>query len=85
MTSSPDQPTLDRGSVWRWNPDRATGVIETTSGTLVWFHYSAFDDETFDTITIDMPVDVDIDHTPQGDFTCRASRIRRSLPSSWQR
>ena len=73
-----------RGTIWRWSPDRGTGVIRTTDETLVWFHISAIDDIPFGSITTNLPVDVDIDPTPQGDFQCRASRIRRSLPQSWQ-
>jgi cold shock CspA family protein len=72
------------GTVWRWKPRNGTGVIELADGTLAWFHFSAFDDETVLSVTEGMPVDVDVDHTPQGDFTCRAARIIRSLPSSWQ-
>lgn len=75
---------LDRGVIWRWSPDRGTGVIRTTDDTLVWFHISAFDDIAFSDIVPNLPVDLDIDPTPQGDFQCRASRIRRSLPQSWQ-
>lgn len=67
------------GTVWRWKPRNGTGVIQLADGTLAWFHFSAFDDETVPSVTEGMPVDVDVDHTPQGDFTCRAARIRRSL------
>jgi cold shock CspA family protein len=75
---------VERGTICRWSPYKGTGVIQTCDGTLAWFHLSAFDDETLMSITEGMPVDVDIDHTPQGDFTCRAARIQRSSPSAWQ-
>ena len=73
-----------RGTIWRWSPDKGTGVIRTSDDTLVWFHFSAFDNANFGNITTDIPVDVDIDPTPQGDFECRATRIRLSSPVSWQ-
>lgn len=73
-----------RGTIWRWSPDKGTGVIKLPDKTLVWFHISAFDDATFSDIATGLPVDVDIDHTSQGDFVCRASRIRLSSPASWQ-
>lgn len=74
----------ERGTIWRWNPRNGTGVIRLDTGTLVWFHFSAFDNATLGDVTTTIPVDVDIDHTPQGEYTCRASRIRLSSPVSWQ-
>lgn len=74
-----------RGIIWRWSPTKGTGVIRINdTGTLVWFHLSAFDTAEFTDIATGLPVDLDIDHTPQGDFSCRAARIRLSLPLSWQ-
>jgi len=73
-----------RGTIWRWSPTKGTGVIRSDSGELVWFHFSAFDNAAFGDVAEGLPVDVDIDHTPQGDFQCRASRICLSSPASWQ-
>ncbi|MFE7796990.1 cold-shock protein [Nocardia sp. NPDC057440] len=73
-----------QGTIWRWNPAKGTGVIKLPDETLVWFHLSAFDNAEFNDIAEGVPVDVDIDHTPQGEFLCRASRIQLSLPVSWQ-
>ncbi len=75
---------MDRGIIWRWNPNKGTGVIQLADESLVWFHFSAFDNASVTDIAEGLPVDVAIDHTPQGDFSCRASRIRLSSPASWQ-
>ncbi|NKY36330.1 hypothetical protein HGA13_25155 [Nocardia speluncae] len=71
---------MKRGIVWRWNPAKGTGVVRTDPGTLVWFHISALDDGTAD---IGMPVDIEVDPTPQGSFSCRAFHVTRSIPASW--
>lgn len=74
---------MTRGTIWRWNSRNGTGSIK-TDHELVWFHFSAFDNAEISDIAEGLPVDVDIDHTPQGKYTCRASHIRLSLPASWQ-
>jgi cold shock CspA family protein len=77
---------MNRGTIWRWNPRTGTGVIALvdTIPELAWFHFSAFDDASFPEVSVGLPVEVDVDHTPQEDFACRAWRIRLALPSSWQ-
>lgn len=65
------------GTVWRWKPRNGTGVIELADGTLAWFHLSAVHGETVATITEGMPVNVEIEHIQQGNFTCRATSVRR--------
>ncbi|MFC3964214.1 cold-shock protein [Nocardia jiangsuensis] len=74
---------MDRGTIHRWNPATGTGVIR-IGETLVWFHFSAFDNASVTDIAEGLPVDVDVDHTSQGEFSCRAARIRLSSPASWQ-
>lgn len=76
---------MTRGTIWRWNPRNGTGVIALRdSSELAWFHFSSFDDAPLSQVAAGLPVEVDLDRTPQGEFACRASRIRLSLPASWQ-
>lgn len=69
--------SVTAGTVFRWNPRNGTGVIELADGTLAWFHLSTVHGETVATITENMPVEVEIEHIPQGEFTCRATSVRR--------
>lgn len=65
--------------VWRWKPRNGTGVIKTGNGMLVWFHLSAVHGETVATITEGMPVNIQIEHIPQGEYTCRAISVARRV------
>ncbi len=71
---------MQSGTVWRWKPGNGTGVIklDDADSTLVWFHLSdACGDLNITTIAEGLPVDVDIEQIPQGEFTCRAKSVHR--------
>ncbi|BDT84437.1 hypothetical protein FMUAM8_02010 [Nocardia cyriacigeorgica] len=65
------------GIIWRWKPRNGTGVVKTDDGRLAWFHLSAVHGESINTIAEGMPVDVDIDDVPQGEYEFRAKSVRR--------
>ncbi|WP_327112128.1 hypothetical protein OHB12_27770 [Nocardia sp. NBC_01730] len=71
---------METGTVWRWKPRNGTGVIklDDVDSTLVWFHLSdARGDLDIATIAEGLPVDVEVEPIPQGEFKCRAKSVHR--------
>ncbi|MBF6463755.1 hypothetical protein IU427_00995 [Nocardia beijingensis] len=52
--------------------------LDDADNTLVWFHLpDARGDLNITTIAEGLPVDVEIEPIPQGEFTCRAKSVHR--------
>ncbi|MEV4129518.1 hypothetical protein [Nocardia sp. NPDC049707] len=71
---------METGTVWRWKPRNGTGVIklDDADNTLVWFHLSdARGDLDITTIAEGLPVDIDVEPIPQGEYACRAKSVHR--------
>lgn len=68
--------TVVAATVWRWKATNGTGVLLIDDGTYCWFHVSNLDGLRYADVREGLPVDVVIDWTPQGKFTCRAEHVR---------
>jgi len=66
-----------RGTIWRWNRKRATGIIECETGDHIWFGLDSLRGRSFDEIRIGDVVDVDYELAQQD------SHDRRALAISW--
>ena len=66
---------VTEGKIWRWEPKRATGVIESFDGVHIWFGLNAILGRNFDEISIGDMVEVEYKHAQQGSHSLRAVSI----------
>jgi len=66
-----------RGTIWRWNPKRATGIVQSVDGEHIWFAVNSLRGRDFDAIHIGDVVDVDYQ------FAQQDSHDRRAVLITW--
>ncbi|WP_067670489.1 hypothetical protein [Nocardia miyunensis] len=64
-----------KGTVWRWNDKRATGVIETTAGDHVWFGLDSLGDRNFGNVAVGDSVEVEYEVAEQDSHNLRAIQV----------
>ncbi|MEU6562009.1 hypothetical protein [Nocardia nova] len=74
MTEEPGKLTTE-GKIWRWEPKRATGMIESFDGEYIWFGLNAILGRSFDDISIGDVVTVEYKHAQQDSHNLRAVSI----------